>query len=764
MDKADADFLQHLFRENNALRARYTALQRELYNKTNLLENAEEEIKQLRIKIDQEIKPIQRPQTAAPAASGKIKDLEEAMFSIERQQAEIKQLREELNRSHTAFDDETEKVFNLTRENTEMATELRQLREFRDSTLAKEAELAKKPVVESTPEEIEMYQQQIKDLEAARLVMKQQMMEIALEANRVHNAQQNQLQGVEGLIEGIRREYDEFIQITKLENESFRALQQAEYESLKTEYEEHKNQSFEEKKRLTMEYQNILSAMQTQFDEYRATAELLFNVEMVKLEDEIASQASRYEQEIMYVIQAKDKFYSDMMVAKDAKIMGLIEGSDLQSIMQKHEMDMENARKEHAKELERVKSEHDSESKNVILLLQRQNVSLESKTEKLQTHLKSMEARMKELMNTIDLKNKTIAERDEARQKMEQEHHKKLGEANDRIATLAQEKEHLRHKVIRLNLNAKGEGENSIENMLKRLTRDTTSLHAEFEELGTKYDTLLNDNQGMSKQIKEKEKMVEFLEKELARRTQEFSDMTRTFEEFLSGRARQARKERSKRLAKIADADEHGIAIPGPSNGLGSQQVLGGNQLIRARIPDKGVSAAHRRPIVDDVSHAMAVQEKLPRAADIHSPVRTLTSNVELERGYVYLKRFKNLSRAFATGEFRALANTEQNAENMPGPWQKTPLYAKLDDASLAIAKVYREQPQKLAPLSDAHGHKPLLYIPPDTNRHLVSASGAPVRVYNEKMSDAEAQYKATRAKSTPRELDGLIVGGTHAV
>nr|KAJ3418786.1 hypothetical protein HK105_007846 [Polyrhizophydium stewartii] len=719
MDKADADFLQHLFRENNALRARYTALQRELYNKTNLLENAEEEIKQLRIKIDQEIKPIQRPQTAAPAASGKIKDLEEAMFSIERQQAEIKQLREELNRSHTAFDDETEKVFNLTRENTEMATELRQLREFRDSTLAKEAELAKKPVVESTPEEIEMYQQQIKDLEAARLVMKQQMMEIALEANRVHNAQQNQLQGVEGLIEGIRREYDEFIQITKLENESFRALQQAEYESLKTEYEEHKNQSFEEKKRLTMEYQNILSAMQTQFDEYRATAELLFNVEMVKLEDEIASQASRYEQEIMYVIQAKDKFYSDMMVAKDAKIMGLIEGSDLQSIMQKHEMDMENARKEHAKELERVKSEHDSESKNVILLLQRQNVSLESKTEKLQTHLKSMEARMKELMNTIDLKNKTIAERDEARQKMEQEHHKKLGEANDRIATLAQEKEHLRHKVIRLNLNAKGEGENSIENMLKRLTRDTTSLHAEFEELGTKYDTLLNDNQGMSKQIKEKEKMVEFLEKELARRTQEFSDM-----------------------------------------------VLGGNQLIRARIPDKG--------------------EKLPRAADIHSPVRTLTSNVELERGYVYLKRFKNLSRAFATGEFRALANTEQNAENMPGPWQKvrflhrptasasfarltracmqTPLYAKLDDASLAIAKVYREQPQKLAPLSDAHGHKPLLYIPPDTNRHLVSASGAPVRVYNEKMSDAEAQYKATRAKSTPRELDGLIVGGTHAV
>lgn len=88
-------------------------------------------------------------------------------------------------------------------------------------------------------------------------------------------------------------------------------------------------------------------------------------------------------------------------------------------------------RKEHAKDVERVKSEHESESKNVMLLLQRQNVSLESKTEKLQSHLKSMEARMKELMNTIDVKNKTIAERDELRSKVEAEH--QVGDAYRRM-------------------------------------------------------------------------------------------------------------------------------------------------------------------------------------------------------------------------------------------------------------------------------------------------------------------------------------------
>lgn len=78
--------------------------------------------------------------------------------------------------------------------------------------------------------------------------------------------------------------------------------------------------------------------IQTQFDEYRITAEYLFNVEVAKLEEEIGTQSARYQQEIMYIIQAKDKFYADMMVAKDAKIMSLIEGSDMQTLMQKHEL------------------------------------------------------------------------------------------------------------------------------------------------------------------------------------------------------------------------------------------------------------------------------------------------------------------------------------------------------------------------------------------------------------------------------------------
>ncbi|KAJ1559697.1 hypothetical protein HK096_011370, partial [Nowakowskiella sp. JEL0078] len=322
-----------------------------------------------------------------------------------------------------------------------------------------------------------------KQLESADAMIEQQkkqILEIALEANKKHNEQQNQLQGVESMVEGIRLEYDEFIQITKLENDSYRATQQTEYETLRTSFEHHKIEQYEEKKKLMIEYQAMMYSVQTQFDEFRVTSEILFNSEMAKLEDELSSQAMRYEHEIMYIIQAKDKFYSDMIVSKDAKIMSLIEGSDLHSLIQKHEMDMENARKEHAREIERVKSDQETEQKNLIVLLQRQNISLESKCDKLQAHLKTLEARIKELIQTIEAKNKQMSEKEETRGRLESDYIKKLDEASAKINSLTLEKEHLRHKVIRLNLDAKGEGENTVENMLKRISRETTDLYGEF--------------------------------------------------------------------------------------------------------------------------------------------------------------------------------------------------------------------------------------------------------------------------------------------
>ncbi|KAI8899380.1 hypothetical protein BC833DRAFT_585987 [Globomyces pollinis-pini] len=746
MDKADSEFLQHLFRENNQLRGEITSLQRELHNLSTVLEDADEEIKTLKTQNQNRFKNVGIKATPYLEASvnenykvkdekgGNSKDAEEYKFTVERQEAEIFQMGEELYRIRADLIKETDKNVNMERELQTLQTEVKSLNEYKEQKEEEAKELMDRLAQqEPNMDEAEILEK-LKDAEQLCILYRNQMLEFSNEANQIQNAQQNQLQGVESIIERIRDEYEEFIRITKIENESFQARQKAVYNALKEEFDKHKNQTFEEKKRTMMEYQNILTSMQALFDEYRTTTEFLFKVEIVKLEEEISSQASRYEQEIMYVIQAKDKFYLDMMVTKDAKIMGLIEGSDLQSIMQKHELDMENLRKEHSKDIERVKSDHESESKNVMLLLQRQNVSLESKTEKLQSHLKNIEGRMKELMNTVDLKNKTIAERDQLRAQVENDYQKKLGQAEEKITKLGLEKERLRHKVIRLNLNAKGEGENSIENMLKRLNNDTSVMKVDFEELGSKYNTILNENLDLTKKMKEKEKSVEFLEKELKRRSAEFNDMTNTFEEFLAGRARQARRERNQKLLKMATLEAESKKND-KTESKKIPEITGNRKIVKTIIPERG------RPI-----------------EDINKGTSAL-----LERGHIYLRRFKNLSKAFSTGDYRAVSNIDSGNENQPGPWQKFPLYQKLEETSLAIARLYGEQPAPPGLAVTTHP-KPLLY----SNTNQTTMPG--VKVYNEKIKpivNQEINTATINPKSNDNQPNGsslhnLRIGGTQ--
>jgi hypothetical protein len=292
---------------------------------------------------------------------------------------------------------------------------IRELEEYKEEMLEKEEyQLKQAAVVQVVPEKEKAdVQDKIKELDGIKLVLKKQLIDIIQDSNKIQNGLQNQLQGAQMLIETVRNEYEEFIQVVKLEYESYKNNHIQEYESLKNSFESTKLKFLEEKKRMAQEYQTILVSMQNHFEDYRKTSEFLFNAELIKLADELTTQATKYEAEILYIVQAKDKFYSDLMVSKDAKIMSLIEGSDLQSLMQKNELDLENLRKEHTKEIERVKTDQEIESKNIISLLQRQNVNLETKCDKIQSHLKIMEGRMKELLTTIDQKNKVITERDE---------------------------------------------------------------------------------------------------------------------------------------------------------------------------------------------------------------------------------------------------------------------------------------------------------------------------------------------------------------
>ncbi|KAJ3191736.1 hypothetical protein HK101_007449 [Irineochytrium annulatum] len=686
MEQEEPELLRQLFKENNELRLKTNALQRELYNKIVQNELAEDENRQLKLKIENGETGSSRPQTQAaskkskaftgeqvlPSTQNGSKELQEALFVLERKSTEIKQMRDESTKLQSTYEELKGTSEVMEREMNDMRNELTDLRTFKVSAL-KELESAQQTVEVVVPDDVAQLRSELESKDALIVQLRKQAIDVAVDANRKYNDQQNQLQGVESLIEGIRKEYDEFIQVTKLETESFRKQQQGEFNDLKQQFESHKLSQFDEKKRLMTEYAGLLYSMQSQFEEYRITAEYMFNAEMEKLEDELSMQAMRYEHEIMYVLQSKDKFYADMMVSKDAKIMNLIEGSDLQALIQKHELDMENLRKDHAREIERVKSDQESEQKNLIALLQRQNVSLESKCEKLQAHLKTLEMRIRELMGIIETKNKTLSDKEEQKMKMEAEFEAQVSEAHAKIASLHHEKEHLRHKIIRLNLNAKGEGENSIENMLKRISRETADLHGEFEQIGSKYDSLLGENQVLQKRLKEREKFAEFMEKQVAKRSEEYIAMSRV--EFPQVTKEEAEEEHSERT--------------------------------------------------------------------------------ELARGTVALKRFKALSRAYATGDFRIVptGQYENSLEGPPDLWQKTRVYGKLDDVNLAMARLYKEK-KTLEP------ERPALYKPE------VPSSGTPlsdIKLYENKSGVTITPIKMVEKvddKNAMQNSGPLAIGG----
>lgn len=491
-------------------------------------------------------------------------------------------------------------------------------------------------------------------------------------------------------MDNIRREYEEFFDVLTDEHSAHRRQQFEETEKLKVEYESYKQAQFEEKRLIVVDYQNLIFSMQNQFEEYRAVTEFLFNGEIAKAEDELATLSLRFEQEILYIIQAKDKFYTDLMVAKDAKIMHLIEGSDLQVIMRKHEGDIENIRKDHAKDIERVKTEQESEQKSLVTLLQRQNASLESKTEKLQAHIKMLETKTKDLTAAVEHKTRALLDKEAEKLRTDEENTKTRAEMETKFRLLAQEKEHLRHKVIRLNFSARGKGADSVENIIKRVSREQESLALMYDELMEKYGTMLKSNEVLGKKLREKEKLTAFLEKEIGRRNKELESMTKTFAIFLDSRMKQT--------AQLSKS--------------------------RSSADSPRQSGKEDRLVVD-----VGGKNNTPKSAVSNADRVTSQQMTELERGYAYLHRFKTLSRAFVSGDYRKvqLPKAVATDNQITGPWKNTELYAKMEGESAEFARMYGAS---LSKADDGTGSIPATTLYQSLKVAPIPGSASHVKVY----------------------------------
>jgi len=100
---------------------------------------------------------------------------------------------------------------------------------------------------------------------------------------------------------------------------------------------------------------------------------------------------------------------------------------------------------------------------------------------------------------------------------------------------LLSEKESLRHKLLRLKLQSKGESsDNSIPTLLKRLTRSSLETNRNLDKMGDDYTTLLAQKETMQKEMKESKRRLALLEKEAVRRNSEMESMVSIKEHLLS--------------------------------------------------------------------------------------------------------------------------------------------------------------------------------------------------------------------------------------
>ena len=164
------------------------------------------------------------------------------------------------------------------------------------------------------------------------------------------------------LLEETNLEYDDFTEISRNEFRSQMEEKAKDAKAMREQFERAQRIKFENNRQVLREKQELVLALQAQFKQvhnctnlsalhecdhdagrvlqYRTTAEHLFMTEAQKMEGKLSAQSFKHEQEMRYLVRMKDPHYHQTVTSKDAKIMNLIEGTDLQAFFVKYKVEM----------------------------------------------------------------------------------------------------------------------------------------------------------------------------------------------------------------------------------------------------------------------------------------------------------------------------------------------------------------------------------------------------------------------------------------
>ncbi len=555
---------------------------------------------------------------------------------------------------------------------------------------------SKEDVLGSLESEAKIIGKQKSDINAAKKETnrnRKQLLLLAESANRMQSDLGVSLSTHKRLLDELKMEYEEHAETVRAEWNMDRKAKMEDYNKLRQQCENLKLIQFEDKQQLLREQREVVKALQTQFEEYRETAEFLFQTEASKLENKVRMQGEKYEEEIRYIVKAKDQHFDAMMSAKDAKIMNLIEGSDMQTILIKHEQELEQMRRSHVDELEMVRLRTEAEQRGVIVELRQQLLSNEAVEEKLKLANDHLELRLEEAIVKQNGLLEQMARRDEEHLEELQKLQDLVQDAHVQKERLNQEKQDLRHRIVRLKFKAKGDADETLPNLVKRLTIEASNLRGLQEDTTHRISSTVSELKMLRQKYIIQSQHLEHAKALAALREKELKSMVSTLSKALYFRARSLAESPTRPSGKSKKENIHSAVST-------LQRVLDGNLeenwiLTREDLEDPaavGGPGAASAPVADGREE---VSPRAKRAAQVSASVKTRipaklrhilegadadvtgiervdrSEILELARGINYLKRFQQVSSAFTSGTMQQHVVKEKAAAPSTSAYEK---------------------------------------------------------------------------------------------
>lgn len=292
-----------------------------------------------------------------------------------------------------------------------------------------------------------------------------------------------------------------------------------------------------ESEQLHREHIEIVYALRQQFQEYQTTAERLFCAEAEAFEEQFKALVQRYDEQLGHVVRTKDFLFHAMAAAKDAKVMSLIDGTDFQKVLIRHQTELEVQRQAHLQDLANVRQRVEAEQRRLVYQLKKQSSLQQLELDRVAAQRAALESEIARLTSAVKQTRRIAAQRENMLEQALQEAQRRLRAAEDRCLALSREKELEKHRALRFKLQLEGRLDGSVAATAIRLQRESERLKQESDLLTIELKERSDQAAAATRMAQRAANAMAEMEAALRKKTSDYLALLKTFETFLLGTA-----------------------------------------------------------------------------------------------------------------------------------------------------------------------------------------------------------------------------------